>query len=234
MSSGSTKRAGTTCSELLGGAGPRRESLTTNATHVGSNACQKCHEAEFETWQASPHGHAVSSLEKQGQAGAAECLQCHTTAFGKQGGFPAEAPVAAHPDLARVGCESCHGPGSEHVGENAKRVGTILSLGDKCDSCVILKVCGSCHDDANDPGFQFKVEERIDAQRHGTVESAATRDATSAFHQHISPDRPANEPLAALELSRPMQHSPHLHSDRTLLRKALDPLEPELSTPDPS
>ncbi|MFP6656137.1 MAG: hypothetical protein VCB25_10965, partial [Myxococcota bacterium] len=34
---------------------------------------------------------------------------------------------------------------------------------------------GTCHDDANDPGFRFKVEERIDAQRHGTFEPAATR-----------------------------------------------------------
>ena len=45
-----------------------------------------------------------------------------------------------------------------------------MSLADKCDSCVILQICGACHDDANDPGFPFKVEERIEAQRHGTLE----------------------------------------------------------------
>ena len=49
----------------------------------------------------------------------------------------------------------------------AKR-GTILSLGDKCDSCVILQICGSCHDEANDPGFEFEVdaEDRCDPPRH--------------------------------------------------------------------
>ena len=167
-------------SDLLDGSGPSRDLLPTRADYVGSNACQSCHPAEFTTWETSPHGHAVETLEKKGKAGESDCLACHTTAYGKSGGFPPSSPAASHPDLARVGCESCHGPGGEHVGETAKRVGTILSLGDKCDSCVILKICGSCHDDANDPGFQFKVEERIEAQRHGTIEAAATLEEDTA------------------------------------------------------
>ncbi len=160
---------------LGAGGGPSRNLLPTRAGHVGSNACQSCHAREFEIWQASAHGRAVASLETKGKADDASCLACHTTAFGKPGGFPADAAVADHPDLARVGCESCHGPGGDHVGPSARRTGTILSLGDKCDSCVILKICGSCHDDANDPGFRFHVEERIEAQRHGTIEPAAGR-----------------------------------------------------------
>lgn len=159
------------------GGGPSRSLLPTRAEHVGSNACQDCHAREFGTWQASAHGRAVASLETKGKADDPSCLACHTTAFGKPGGFPSDAAVTEYPDLARVGCESCHGPGGDHVGPGARRVGTILSLGDKCDSCVILKICGSCHDDANDPGFRFHVEERIEAQRHGTIEPAATRGA---------------------------------------------------------
>ena len=56
------------------------------------------------------------------------------------------------------------------MAEGAARIGTIVSLGDKCDSCVILQICGSCHDDENDPSFEFQVQEKIDAQRHGTIE----------------------------------------------------------------
>jgi len=56
-------------------------------------------------------------------------------------------------------------------------VGTIISLGDKCDSCVILQICGSCHDAENDPDFEFSVEQKIDAQRHGTIEPAAGKAA---------------------------------------------------------
>ncbi len=167
-------------SELLGGTGPGRDLLPNRADYVGSEACRTCHEREFSTWQSGPHGHAGKTLEAAGKADEADCLECHTTAFGKAGGFRPDVPVASQPDLARVGCESCHGPGGDHVGKTAKRLGTILSLGDKCDTCVILKICGACHDDANDPGFQFKVEERIEAQRHGTIVPAATREGDSA------------------------------------------------------
>jgi hypothetical protein len=53
------------------------------------------------------------------------------------------------------------------VGENAAKRGTILALADKCDSCVVLQICGSCHDDANDPGFEFEVLDKIERLRHG-------------------------------------------------------------------
>ena len=95
--------------------------------------------------------------------------------MGREGGFPDNGDFSAlaleTPDLARVGCESCHGPGGNHVAEGAVRRGTILSLGDKCDSCVILQICGGCHDDANDPGFEFEVLDKIEVLRHGTIEA---------------------------------------------------------------
>ena len=70
--------------------------------------------------------------------------------------------------MAGVGCESCHGPGGRHVPEGAERKGTILRLADKCDSCVILQICGSCHDDKNDPGFEFELESKLAPIRHGS------------------------------------------------------------------
>jgi hypothetical protein len=144
--------------------------LPTSMDYVGSEACASCHEPEFATWAASPHARAGQSLVSKGEAGNADCLACHTTGFKRAGGFPSGGSIEAQPDLARVGCESCHGPGGEHVKEDAAHFGDILSLGDKCDSCVILEICGSCHDDANDPGFEFELQERIERQRHGTTE----------------------------------------------------------------
>ena len=58
---------------------------------------------------------------------------------------------------------------------DAPRIGTIVSLTDKCGSCVILQICGTCHDDVNDPGFEFEVEKKIEAQKHGTIVPSATR-----------------------------------------------------------
>ena len=149
---------------------PRANLLLGSASHVGSDACKSCHEAEYTTWAAAPHARAVASLAKDGHEGDAKCLACHTTGYGRNGGFPAGGGVAEHRDLARVGCESCHGPGGNHVGEDATRIGTIVSLADKCDSCVVLQICGGCHDDENDPGFEFEVQAKIEAQRHGTLE----------------------------------------------------------------
>jgi peroxiredoxin len=149
----------------------RTDLLPTAARHVGSEACRSCHAKEFETWAAGPHAHALASLEGRNKAADADCLKCHTTGFGRMGGFPPGQRAADHADLARVGCESCHGPGGEHVTDGSKKIGTIVSLGDKCDSCVILQICGSCHDDANDPGFEFEVKAKIDKIRHGTIEA---------------------------------------------------------------
>jgi len=156
---------------------PRADLLPTTAAYVGSDACRSCHAQEYESWVAGPHGRATASLEKKGEDANPKCQACHVTALGLPGGFPRPGRPADHPDLARVGCESCHGPGGNHVGPDAVRVGTIVSLGDKCDSCVILQVCGGCHDQANDPGFEFAVQKKIEAQKHGTIEPAAKRGA---------------------------------------------------------
>ena len=70
------------------------------------------------------------------------------------------------------------------AGEDQPRTGTILSLGDKCDSCVILQICGSCHDDANDPGFEFEVLDKIELQRHGTIEPGTGRPKGTSAQRH--------------------------------------------------
>ncbi|HEY8152587.1 MAG TPA: multiheme c-type cytochrome [Myxococcota bacterium] len=156
--------------QLAARGAPRKDVLPTNPVYVGSDACRSCHASEFETWSASPHAHAVETLTAVHKQGNPDCLRCHTTGFGRPGGFPEKGQPAEHADLAAVGCESCHGPGGDHVAEGAVKIGTIVSLGDKCDSCVILQICGACHDDANDPGFEFEVKKKIELQRHGTLE----------------------------------------------------------------
>jgi peroxiredoxin len=148
----------------------RKSLLPTQAPYVGSEACKSCHAAEYETWSQSPHAGAAATLAAEDKGADADCLRCHTTGMGSAGGFPSGAAATDHADLARVGCESCHGPGGDHI-VNEVKLGNIVSLGDKCDSCVILQICGSCHDDANDPGFEFEVQDKIDAIRHGTIEA---------------------------------------------------------------
>jgi peroxiredoxin len=145
-----------------------RDLLPTTSAYAGSEACKTCHAKEYDIWLRSGHAHAVDTLEKEKKAGDAKCITCHVTGHGRPGGFPAGARAADHQDLARVGCESCHGPGADHVAAGGKQPAGVIRLADKCDSCVILQICGSCHDDANDPGFRFEVERKIEIIRHST------------------------------------------------------------------
>jgi peroxiredoxin len=144
---------------------PRANVLASNAAYVGSAVCQSCHADEHARWSEQPHARAFATLEAKGKASDGECLRCHTTGLDKPGGY--RAGGGPQPALAGVGCESCHGPGGEHVRDGAQRKGTILRLSDKCGSCAIVQICGSCHDAANDPGFEFDVIDSVLRQRHG-------------------------------------------------------------------
>jgi peroxiredoxin len=147
---------------LLARRDKRKRQLFERGAFVGSQACAECHASEHEIWSKSPHAVAFETLRGKSSQGDADCQRCHTTGFGEEGGFPPGGDA-----LQGVGCESCHGPGGNHVEEGAERRGTILALTDKCDSCVIMQICGSCHDEANDPGFEFELIDKIDAIRHG-------------------------------------------------------------------
>jgi peroxiredoxin len=153
--------------------GKPRDLLPKSSAYAGSEACKSCHAHEYGIWSKSSHAHAVDSLRTKSKEGDDKCITCHVTGYGRTGGFPAHAEPSAHADLARVGCESCHGPGAEHVKAGGKQAAGVVKLGDKCDSCVILQICGSCHDDANDPGFRFEVEAKIEKIRHGSASPVA-------------------------------------------------------------
>ena len=172
---------------MVAGHGKPRDVLPRGADYVGSAACRSCHSAEYATWSAGAHAQAGKTLEAKKKADDINCLACHTTGYDRPGGFPAAGKLADHPGLNDVGCESCHGPGGDHVAEGARKLGTIVSLGDKCDSCVILQICGSCHDEANDPGFEFQVEEKIERQRHGTIEPGTGKPLKDSVQRNPHP-----------------------------------------------
>ena len=140
----------------------RERKLFESADYVGTAACAPCHSSEHELWRESAHAAAFDTLRRRGEAQNANCQACHTTGFGESSGWPGGGEA-----LLGVGCESCHGPGGRHVAQGARRQGTILRLTEKCDSCVILQICGACHDEANDPGFEFELEEKLELVRHG-------------------------------------------------------------------
>jgi hypothetical protein len=84
--------------------------------YEGSEKCKKCHESAYDVWKKTPHSHAYQTLVDAKKPSRRqfdpECIVCHTVGFGYFGGFVDEVKT---PKLKNVGCESCHGPASEHV-----------------------------------------------------------------------------------------------------------------------
>lgn len=91
--------------------------------YAGSGSCRDCHAKAFQVWEGSAHAHAFRSLEERDSDADPSCLACHTVGFGKPGGYRRE---FGRTKLTDVGCESCHGPGSQHVQE--RRAGGPVSF----------------------------------------------------------------------------------------------------------
>ena len=109
--------------------------------YVSATACQQCHEQEYLQWSATRHAFAYQTLLKKERYFDAGCVSCHTTGFGYPTGFHIADSDAT---LGGVQCETCHGPGKQHVGNPKKsniRSGKDTSL------------CLACHDPEHSPGF---------------------------------------------------------------------------------
>ena len=85
--------------------------IPKEAEYLGTKKCKMCHFKEHRTWKATKHASNFDAL-KGDEVKDPDCLKCHTTGYGKPGGFVS---VEATPGLKGTGCEGCHGPGSEHI-----------------------------------------------------------------------------------------------------------------------
>ncbi|MEO5712189.1 MAG: multiheme c-type cytochrome, partial [Luteolibacter sp.] len=86
--------------------------VSLTAHYVGSASCQSCHGQAHEAWEKSGHAHAFDTLVKTGSDADPHCIKCHTVGFGQPSGY--RRPLGGE-SLVDVGCESCHGPASEHL-----------------------------------------------------------------------------------------------------------------------
>ncbi len=111
------------------------------ADYAGTASCAECHRTAYATWQNTGHARALGSLAVRGADADPSCLSCHTVGLGMASGYQREHP---NKDLANVGCESCHGPGSEHVSEYkrvAREGGSVVFK----YRPVGAQDCTSCH-----------------------------------------------------------------------------------------
>lgn len=114
-------------------------SIPKDAKFVGVKPCRSCHMKEFKVWKKTKHGTNFETL-KGDERKNPDCLKCHTTGYGKPGGFVSEEKT---PELKGTGCEACHGPGSAHVkaAKDAPDEGKWEMFIDK----VPQNTCTACH-----------------------------------------------------------------------------------------
>jgi hypothetical protein len=125
------------------------EDNSFGSPYTGSEVCRDCHPVEylnFVTYAKKSHSfHSIERLKEGLSASEIEqCYSCHTTGYGKPGGFVS---LEKTPHLKNAGCEVCHGPGAEHVRrQDAGSIKTKLTKED----------CEECHISERVKAFRFK------------------------------------------------------------------------------
>ncbi len=125
------------------------------AAYVGSQTCQSCHPTAYGAWAKSKHALAWKTLQ-DAEADPKrygwpvthypDCVSCHVVGYREQTGF---LDFDETPQLAAVGCERCHGPGSEHVMSGGQKA---LGMHGGVQSSIL---CVQCHDFEQSPNFVY-------------------------------------------------------------------------------
>lgn len=118
-------------------------------TYIGSKACKDCHEQEYSNFvKYAKKADSFKSIKKMEKKLTPEeyqsCFECHTTGYGKKGGFISEEKT---PALMDAGCEVCHGPGSRHADTEDP---------DEIISDLSMENCNTCHNEDRIEAFDFK------------------------------------------------------------------------------
>lgn len=163
-------------------------------SYVGSKKCKKCHIKQHKSWAKTRMGKAIDILKPGNNSEQKQkfdldvakdytqdekCLKCHTVGFGKPGGYAIPDPedkksVRKAKKLSNVGCECCHGPGSEYIkvfdeilkSKRKYKVEELYAVGMyKIDEST----CKTCHNEESpsvQPGEPFDYEKRKDDGTH--------------------------------------------------------------------
>jgi hypothetical protein len=136
-----------------------RFALPDDLEYVGSISCKTCHEYEYETWNSKAHARAFSTLEKVNSQYDPECVVCHVIGMDYESGFISQQQTG---HLINVGCENCHGPGSEHN----------LSAG-MTELTEPRSTCIDCHTPEHSGDYAGNEEEKLKEIKHWREPNAA-------------------------------------------------------------
>jgi hypothetical protein len=105
--------------------------------YLGSLACKPCHEKEYRNFMThakkSTSFKSIERVKKElTEKEIRGCYYCHTTGYGKPGGFISPEKT---PHLKNAGCEVCHGPGEFHVKEKDPSFIKRRLTAEDCEVC---------------------------------------------------------------------------------------------------
>jgi hypothetical protein len=154
--------------------------LAEDYQYIGAGKCFMCHKKDasgnqMQKWLDGPHAGAYETLASEESLAIAkemgignpqeadQCLKCHVTAHGKPAAaFDAKFRAKDKSDshlVDGVGCEACHGPGSEY---KSNKVMKAITTGETDGATVGLwapdeALCVSCHNEESPTykGFDF-------------------------------------------------------------------------------
>jgi predicted CXXCH cytochrome family protein len=143
----------------------------------GRTVCGQCHVSFQRDWEGTAHAGAWSTLEES-PGNQTFCEGCHTTnslgnvTDGTRGGYFAQPDTRYHD----VQCESCHGPGLDHVTSPTRETWPLASI---AVGTGLASGCGECHTGAHQP-----FVEQWASSRHANVRaSPAGNPACSSCHR---------------------------------------------------
>jgi mono/diheme cytochrome c family protein len=158
------------------------------AEYIGAKKCKACHMKQYKSWSKTTMATSFENLkpgvkaEEKKKAGLdpekdytadADCLKCHTTGYGKPGGFTS---LAETPKLINVQCEGCHGPGADF--RKIMKKDKKFKLADVVAAGLIIPSeannnCMECHgsdspfNESVDPKYKFEIKQRLkDTHKH--------------------------------------------------------------------
>jgi hypothetical protein len=210
---------------------------------LNTGQCQLCHFANFTEWQVTGHAEVFKvNIDDALGHYSERCIVCHTVGYNKDATatndgfddimlelgwvFPAHMQAGNYASLlanqpklahrANIQCESCHGPGSEHIGVKAHT-----------DVTLAAGMCNRCHQSGTNHiiGTQHKeAVHSIGIPEEANRADCAACHSGSGFILKFDPSNrwaQAN-PLGNAPVSCAVCHDPHSVDNEHQVRTAAD------------
>jgi len=168
--------------------------------YIGTHTCAACHKGammgyQFSKWRLSAHARAYAVLAtdeayeiakeqglKEPPQTSPACLKCHTTAYNR----PAKGKIELYSLYEGVGCEACHGAGSDYYPEAIMRDSRAAKKAGLEE--VTRQTCLGCHEIAHDKPFDFDRALKTIAHPTETPAISQTPLYKTPLNMALSPD----------------------------------------------